>query len=130
MAHFQLDHIERKSKTPISNFRKCFLNELRLLFFRTYLIKQTRTYVEEHFGTESDFIVEIDNFIDDIVHCSIQGRHPNANGYKAWIHYLPADNRIRPWYWQCKMGGRIVERYTHIANIIWYSLLYPLDRFY
>ena len=64
-------------------FPKMSLDELRLLFFGTYRIKQARTYVEEHFDMDSDIIVEVDNSIDDIVRCSIQSRHSNAHNY--WV---------------------------------------------
>ena len=102
-------------------FPKVSLDELRLLFFGTYQIKQARTYVEEHFDTDSDFIVEIDNSIDDIVRCSIQSRHSNENRYKAWIQYSLTGDPIRAWYCQCKAaGGRTVGCCAHIASVIWY----------
>ena len=101
-------------------FPKVSLDELRLLFFGTYQIKRARTYVKEHFDTDSDFIVEIDNSIDDIVRCSIQSRHSNANRYKAWIQYSLTGDPIRAWYCQCKAGGRTVGCCAHIASVIWY----------
>ena len=76
-------------------FSKMSLDELRLLFFGTYQIKQKRTYAEEHFDMDSDFIVEIDSSIDDIVRCSIQSRRSNAHKYKAWIQYSLTGDPIR-----------------------------------
>ena len=101
-------------------FPKMSLDEFRLLFFGTYQIKQARTYVEEHFNMDSDFIVEVDNSIADIVRCSIQSRHSNAHKYKAWIQYSLTSNPIRARYCQCKAGGRTVGRCAHIASVIWY----------
>ena len=77
----------KKSEDIDFEFLKTFLNELHLLFFETYQVKQARTYVEEHFDTDGDFIAGINDSIDDIVCCSIQGRHSNTNRYKARIQY-------------------------------------------
>jgi len=75
----------KKSEDINFEFPKMSLDDLRLLFFRTYQIKQARSYVEEHLDADGDFIVEISNSIDDIVRCSIQSGHSNANIYKTWI---------------------------------------------
>ena len=101
-------------------FPKMSLDELLLLFFGTYQIKQARAYVEEHFDMDSDFIVEVDNSIDDIVRCSIHSRHPNAHKYKAWIQYSLTGDPIRAWYCQCEADGRTVGCCAHIASVIWY----------
>jgi hypothetical protein len=83
----ELSARSRRKKIEDINFEfpKMSLDDLRLLFFRTYQIKQVRSYVEEHLDADGDFIVEINNSIDDIVRCSIQSGHSNANIYKTWI---------------------------------------------
>ena len=55
-------------------FPEMSFDELCLLSFGTYQIKQAQTYVEEHFDTDGDFIMEIDNSVDGIIRCSIQNR--------------------------------------------------------
>ena len=84
-------------------FPKMSLDELRLLFFRTYQVKYARTYAKEHFNIDSDFIVEIENSIDDIERSGIQSRHSNVNRYKQWIQYSLTGDLIRASYCQCSL---------------------------
>ena len=99
---------------------KISLDEFHLLFFVTYQIKQVRTYAEVHVDTDDDFIVEIDNSIDDIILCGIQSQYSRTNRYKTCIQYLLTDDPIRAWYWQCqcKADGRRARCCAHIAGVI------------
>ncbi|CAF4073830.1 unnamed protein product [Rotaria sp. Silwood2] len=69
------------------DFPQISLKDLRQLFFETYQIKIGRSYVEEHINSDGDYIIEVNNYNDNIVRASIHSRHSNASAYKAWIQF-------------------------------------------
>ena len=103
-------------------------NELLTLFFGSYQLKQSRVYVEQHFGPDGDFILQTHPSYPNIIRCRIHSRHHSNEEYYCWIKIKSDDNRdendpldiIQPVYCQCKAGNRSVGFCTHTTCIIWY----------
>jgi hypothetical protein len=102
------------------DFPELSLEDLRLLFFGTYKIKQARTYVEEHLDPDGDYIIELGDDNDDILRCTIQSRHSNATKYKAWIQYSLSGDPIVAWYCTCPAGAITVGCCSHVVSVVWY----------
>lgn len=102
------------------DFPELSLDDLRILFFGVYQIKQARPYVEEHLDDDGSYFIELEESDENILRCTIQSRHSNATRYKVWIQYSLIGDPIRAWYCTCSSGARTVGCCGHIASIIWY----------
>ncbi|CAF0902297.1 unnamed protein product [Adineta steineri] len=102
------------------DFPKLDLDDLILLFFSSYKIKQAPAYVEEHFDEDSDYLIEIEDEKDLILRCTIQSRHSNSVKYKTWIKYSFTNDPIESWYCTCASGAMTVGACSHVVSIVWY----------
>ena len=121
----EVGHLSTKQKwTKIDEvdfeFPEMDLEDLQLLFFGSYQIKQYQSYAEEHLDVNSDFVIQISKETDDIIRCAIKSRHSTSTRYYAWIQFSLIGGPILSWYCQCKAGARTIGACAHKATIIWY----------
>jgi len=110
------------------NFPCLDQSELLTRFSVSYQIKQSRLYVEQHFGPDGDFILQIHSRHPNIIRCRIHSRHHSSVEYYCRINIKPDGDRdendpldiIQAAYFQYKAGNKNVGFCAHTACIIWY----------
>ena len=102
------------------DFARLSLDYIRFLFFQSYKIKLTKSYVEEHQNPDAGYITQLGDDGHSILRCTIQSRHSNLTKHKAWIQYSMTDDPITEWYPTCTAGAIIVGCCAQAASILWY----------
>ena len=110
------------SEEAVPQFRVLTKDELQMITFGTYQLKQAKSYTREHQSEDSEYKIDVHNLAPGLLRIRIQSRHVNAKQYFCWIEYNSgnANAQIVAWFCQCKAGQRTVGCCAHVASVIWY----------
>lgn len=106
------------SENVVEGFPTLSEEELTNITVGVYQLKLARSYTCEHLDEDGDYIIMLNDEIQDILRVKIQSRHTSSKLYLLWIEYGPAV--IKGWYCQCKAGARVVGACAHVSSVLWY----------
>ena len=97
-------------------------NNYNMLTFRTYQLKQAKSYTREHLSDDGEYTINVHNQAPGLLRIRIQSRHINAKRYFCWIEYSTedVDDKIVAWFCHCIAGQRTVGCCAHVASVLWY----------
>ena len=96
--------------------------QLHMLTFGTYKLKQAKSYTREHLSDDGEYTINVHNQAPGLLRIRIQSRHINAKRYFCWIEYSTedVDDKIVAWFCHCIAGQRTVGCCAHVASVLWY----------
>jgi len=96
------------------------------LTFGIYQLKQARSYTNEHLDEQGNYMFELYEEEENILHVKLKSRHQSQTVHNIWIQYFPlfklteGQSPITDWYCSCKAGARILGMCAHITSVIWF----------
>ena len=106
-------------------------SDLINLFFGSYQLKQCRSYVEQHFGSDGDSTLQQHLDHPNIIRYRIHSRYRSSEEYYCWIKIKSSGDMnkndsvdlTQATYCQCKAGNKSIGFCAHTACIVWYLSL-------
>lgn len=106
------------AQNVVEEFPTLSEDELTNITLGVYQLKLARSYTCEHLDEDGEYIIMLNDDIEDILRAKIQSRHTSSKSYLLWIEYGPAI--IKGWYCQCRAGARVVGACAHVSSVLWY----------